>query len=499
MNRDLIRNSLFGSGSFVLISVIALLTTPIIVKGLTVGGYGVYLVVTSLVGYYAIADLGLGQAIIKFVAEYSARGDDEGIYRSINSALVVQSAMGLVGSLLLIVSNDWLLNLLRIGDQYRADAHLGVYLCAFGFMASMFGGTFSAVIMGLQRYDISSRVDVGVNGGLNLALAAVAFCGFGLLVAISVSVFMTLTSTTIYFVKVKKLLPFWRAKFVLRFLEVKRMFQFSGYVFVSKVSNLITKYIVQLMISYFLGPAAVVQFAIPTKVTSALGGLLAGGVGVVFPFASQISVTRTPEELRRTFIKGSRVFAALAVPPALFLTVFAKPLLWVWMGADFAQKSWIVLGILSLSSLVGGFTAVPNLMLMGFGKTKLIALFGSFAVVSYGILLPLFTSVFGVQGTAVGMFITTLVNSTLVLFMATRSLKAPLLNYVGTVFRIHILPGTLSLSSFVSQIIFPRWEIYCYVVGGIGLALHVLIVLRSSTLPLRDVAGMLRRRDGAGF
>src|SRR5207302_8928186 len=49
-----------------------------------------------------------------------------------------------------------------------------------GFFFTMLAGTFSSVLMGLQRYDLTSRVSVATNAGLNLAVVALLWAGWGL-------------------------------------------------------------------------------------------------------------------------------------------------------------------------------------------------------------------------------------------------------------------------------------------------------------------------------
>ena len=45
------------------------------------------------------------------------------------------------------------------------------------------------------------------------------------------------------------------------------------------------------------------------------------------------------------------------------------------MGVEFAEKTWFLLSIISLSSMIGSCSVIPNLVTMGMGNSKLIALF----------------------------------------------------------------------------------------------------------------------------
>src|SRR5438094_9823521 len=89
-SRKVARNALYNSGAWAVSVLIAILVTPYLVRKLGTEGYGVYALLTSLVGYFSLMDLGLGQGVTKFVAQYVAQDDAEAVASSIGSALSVQ-------------------------------------------------------------------------------------------------------------------------------------------------------------------------------------------------------------------------------------------------------------------------------------------------------------------------------------------------------------------------------------------------------------------------
>lgn len=126
--KQLIKNSGWYSGGFIIITLVALLITPLLVWKLGVEGYGIYILITSLVGYYGILDLGLGQGLIKFVAEYNAKNDSESLSNAINAAIVVQMVMGLLASILLIIFASNIVDLLKISEGYKHESKNYIYL-----------------------------------------------------------------------------------------------------------------------------------------------------------------------------------------------------------------------------------------------------------------------------------------------------------------------------------------------------------------------------------
>ena len=70
---------MFSSGGWAIVVVLNIVATPYFVYKLSIEGYGVYALLTGLIGCYGLLELGLGQGVIKFVSEYRSLGDDEGV------------------------------------------------------------------------------------------------------------------------------------------------------------------------------------------------------------------------------------------------------------------------------------------------------------------------------------------------------------------------------------------------------------------------------------
>src|SRR6185369_13006108 len=233
----LLKNSLFNSSSFFIIALIAFVTTPYIVAKLGITSYGIYILLTSLVGYYNLLDLGFNQGVTKYVAEFREKNKPESVNRSINASLLVQLSLGLTASALLAAFATPTLHILKVDASHIAEAKIGIYACSIGFFFTMISGTFNAVLAGLQRYDLTGKVDSLLNLLLNLVIILLLFEGFGLTEVVFATVVSSIISACVYIGLVKKMVPEW--KLTLRFDKdyLKLIFGFSSFMFISKISN----------------------------------------------------------------------------------------------------------------------------------------------------------------------------------------------------------------------------------------------------------------------
>ena len=159
----------------------------------------------------------------------------------------------------------------------------------------MMVATFDATLQGLQRYDLTGKVNAAINIVLNIGIVAILFLDFGLKEVIFWTVFSTFLTLTIFYRIVRHQLPAWHFSLKITYLDFKMLFSFSGYIFISRISSLFSNYIVRIVISYFLGPTAVTYYVVPNKIISMIGGFLGSIFKALFPYASELDA---PGEIR---------------------------------------------------------------------------------------------------------------------------------------------------------------------------------------------------------
>ena len=91
-----VKNSFFNVVGWVWISLLSIITVPIVIHHIGMEQYGILALVFLLLGYFAFLDLGMGQAVVKFVSEYYAKNDAKQINKVINSILVIYIIVGLI-------------------------------------------------------------------------------------------------------------------------------------------------------------------------------------------------------------------------------------------------------------------------------------------------------------------------------------------------------------------------------------------------------------------
>lgn len=465
------------------ISLVGLIITPLLVANFGIEQYGIYILVTSIFGYYGIFDLGMGQGLIKFVAEYNSTDATHELNDAVNSIFTFQLMMGFVLSGSIVIFSKNIVHLLNVSAVFYDESVTALKIATIGFFFSMLAATYSSAIKGLERFGGVTVVDSISNLFLNVFLLIIVMQHFGIKEAVWANVLIATVQLIAYAMLFKRHKNSYRFGLKFNVPIIKKFLSFTLYLFLSKISGILSKYGVRFIISFFLGPSAVTLFVIPSKLLGAIGGVLSSAAGALFPYTSRLAVLGKKNEIKRSFVKSNIIFASISIPISIFVIIYSKPIMTLWMGAEFAADSWLILSILTLSSLIGSFTAIPLHVILGLGKSKLVLLFSTFIVTSYLIFLPLLTKTLGVHGAAIAMLLTASLNIGLVMIKTTRAIGVGLLDFFNNVYRIHILPIlSLMISVVLYHVFFNQGYMAELLFGTVIVGCYYIFLLKKKAL-----------------
>ena len=437
---QLVRNALFNSSSWCVIVLVNLAAIPLFIRYLGVEGYGIYLLLTGLFGYFGLLDFGLSDSVVKYVAHHLELGDHESVVESVNAALLVQVIGGVVGVCVLCAFNPQIIRALHVSPALAHTASTGLYVSAVGFFCKMLLNTYNAALKGLQRFDIFAKTTSGYSLATAVAAVLVLIAGGGLLDVIIATAFMTLANLVTVFFLVFRCIPRYRLAFRVRRERFRALFGFGAYTFITRIAGALNTYILQVVIAVILGASVVPYFAVPMRVTGGMEAGLLSLVGVIFPFVSKLKAQENMESLRRLYSNASRYVVALSTPPYLFIIFFSHPILRIWLGPKFAENGWLVLTLLAASSLLATWTMVPANTAFGTGDIKVTAAFSSVVAGLSLLFSVLFTIKLGVTGTAAAVLVTQAQAPVFIWYVTSRVVRVSPRKYFERVFAFHIVP-----------------------------------------------------------
>lgn len=133
---------------------LGLIVTPIIIHGLGEAQYGVYTLIGSLVSYLVAFDLGLNNAVIRYIALYRAQGNKE---KEENFIAIVLMIFCLITFVIVILGIIFYYNLERLyGTTFSAEqlemAKIMLIVLILNVLITVPGGAFTAICNGYEEF-----------------------------------------------------------------------------------------------------------------------------------------------------------------------------------------------------------------------------------------------------------------------------------------------------------------------------------------------------------
>jgi O-antigen/teichoic acid export membrane protein len=384
-------------------AVTGLILTRVILHSVGDASFGLWVLVSGLLGYYGLLDLGTRNAIIRYVARHNAQKDFDGLSKVVSTALAGYLA---VGCAVLVIAGvaAWRLDHLFAfrSAQDLADGRALVLILGVGAAIGFPLNAFSGTLEGLQQF---VRIGVVQSASTVCRAIVVVIClgrGYGIVAVGLVTVLFNVAAGVA------------NAAFVVRRLTHVR-FSFAGVsreTFVTLTAFGVVTFWVgianrlrfesdSLVIGSVVGLQMVAVFAIGSRVLSYSTELVAAMSSVFTPILSHAHAVGDPATVTQMTLRGNRYSSLLAFPITVVLLFFGKLLIGLWVGPQYAL-SYTVLAIIAVPLAVYVSQGGSTRMLYGMGRHKALARLLLVEGAANLVLSVLLARKFGILGVAWG-------------------------------------------------------------------------------------------------
>ncbi len=464
---------------------IAFLMTPFVLGKLGAGAFGAWVLVTSVVGYGGLLDLGLSGALVKYVAELRAREDYEGANRLIATVLSLYTALGALFGLISVGLAYAVPRLFDVSPTHRDELPWVILVAGLGIGAALPCTASTGVLRAIHRFDVTNALGIAGAVGSALAIIVLLSLGGGLLAL------ATVTAVTPLLLQIPALVAARRIEPRLEIgwsrasrQELARLVSFSSPVSAIQLSGFLTARTDPIVVGAFLRVSSITPYALGQRLSQLVYSLTTEVVKVLFPFASERNAHGDTAALRTIFLAGSRVTLAVSVPLTLYLTVFGPALLTVWVGAEYAEYGYIV-AILAANFMLDTASYPGTGVLMAIDRHRPIAWMALTdgllnLVLSIALVHPL-----GLRGVALATLLSTiLVLTFLIIPYTTRTLATS----YGEVLRAVALPFVLPAAAYLGALLllrsfFGTTSFPAAIMGLAAAALYAALYVRFGATP----------------
>ncbi|MBM4387960.1 MAG: oligosaccharide flippase family protein, partial [Deltaproteobacteria bacterium] len=342
-------NSIFNLGSMTVTTLVGFFLIPFIIGHLDKPAYGVWTLTASIFSYTGILALGLNSSINRIIPVNLVRKDYGGIRDAMSTGFVFYLMMSLVIMAATAIITIFFPYMFNVKEELIHASRVSVAVTGIGFAVFFPMSLFSAVLSGIQRYDIIASIGT-VASLLKAALVVALFnAGFGLISLVVISAAVQIAEISIHKFFASRLCP--EAEIRLSNASraaFKEMIGYSLNTFLYASGSLLLFQSSSLVIGLLLGTSAVAEYSVPVTLVSILNAVIMSLTNVLKPAASHLDAASDLENLRRIYIRSAKYAWMLIFPAVYALAVFSRPLITGWVGEKFEHVSDILV-ILSIS------------------------------------------------------------------------------------------------------------------------------------------------------
>jgi O-antigen/teichoic acid export membrane protein len=405
---SLVRNISWGWLGFGYSVFLTFFTTPWILDSIGVEAYGVWLLLQSVVGYYGFIDMGLRASLTQSITTKLAKNDIEGVKRFVGTAVPVMFRLGLIVVLLSFVIGAILPVVVQVSPGLRQSIWIVVVVQAIAVAVNLVSQPFTAVTIGLQRYDLAEVLAIITRTIWALSLIVSLSMSGTLLVLAVVTLANALLEAWIRYLRTIYLLPELRTvQYRYNKEDLKELKTKGFWNFMVQISHNALGMASPLIVGMMFSPSAVVPFATAASLLSYGAKFVSQPTRMLYPALVYAEQRKQGGELQSLFFNACRFVVWIAISYGIAVSVWSGIFLRLWLGekAEYSnvfQDVESIFLILASAFVVTAFRGVGNQLLMSKNQLSFMAKSCWIEAVPSLILGVLFGYWWGPKGVAMG-------------------------------------------------------------------------------------------------
>jgi O-antigen/teichoic acid export membrane protein len=323
-----------------------LVTVPIIIYHMGLGGYGIWSIIMTAAVYMRFGSVGIKSAFQKYVAEATGDGD----YDKASALLSTGTAAMMIVSFALLIPVVFFSRQLAVAagipPEFLRDTSWAFSVLALTMLFANSGAAYEAIVLGGHRIDVARRINSILSVAEAIAIVAFLHIGWGLFAMASVMAASELIYLVCCYAVAHRVVPqiHVAARFVTKKV-LRELLRFAGSYQVLSVLQLTYQAIGPIVILRAFGADSAGVFAVATRLAQPVMMAHNAFLLPILSGSAMVFASGDSDRLQRLLTKSFKVTLALTLLPLALLSVFGTYIVQAWTGqtnASFHYAIWLV-------------------------------------------------------------------------------------------------------------------------------------------------------------
>lgn len=376
----ILRNVASNWAGFAVNAAVTLVLTPFVLHQLGSARYGIWILTSSIIGYYGLLDIGFRAGVTQYLTRYLASGDYKKASECLSSAVAVLGGLGMVMFGLSLGAAFMAPRLFHLPAGLEHEAFICILIVGSSSALQFALQPYTSIFTATQRFDLANGIGVATRLLTAAGIAITLQQGFGL---VGVSAATCAASVVDYIVRwrvARRLAPqleLSRAHASWR--RVKEIGSFGAWNFLTSINQFVYQHLPNMLIGLSMPIAAVGHYALATGLLRQINAVLSPVPQVLYPAATELHARGDHAGLERLYHDGSRLMLLVMASVVVLAATWAEDFYRLWIGPRYLsggqfQSVAVLFQILLISVVSDNSTSIASQILIGAGRVRTVAI-----------------------------------------------------------------------------------------------------------------------------
>lgn len=379
----------------------AIVAIPLLIKSLGIDYFGIFTLVLMVIGYFSLFDLGIGRALTKFISVEIGNGRNEKIPIYAGTGLSIMLMFSMIGLIISLSMSSWMVRHVLIVPLSLQEETIQIfYLLSLSLPIVIFTSGLKGILESFQRFALLNIINIPMGVFNFLAPLAVLPFTNGLLPIVVVLVVGRILGLLVLIISCYRVISVPLRLYGIQKNLIVPMLRFGGWMTVTAIIGPLMVYADRFLISSVITIAVLAYYTTPYEMITKLWIIPGSIIRVLFPvFASGYIADK--ERMSVLYFKSIKYICLLMFPITVIIVTYAEEMLTMWLGSEFADKSYLILQILTIGVLFNSISQVPYTLIQSIGRPDITAKLHLVELPIYLIIVFFMVQYFGILGAAI--------------------------------------------------------------------------------------------------
>jgi O-antigen/teichoic acid export membrane protein len=365
------KNTLFGIVSNLAQVGTRLVTVPIVIHHLGLGGYGIWNIIMMTATYMRFGTVGVKTAFQKYVAEATGNDDYERANKLLSTGCAVMLVFSVGGLIPIAFFSHQIAKSAAVPPEFLRSTAGAISLLALIMVMANVGAVFESIVMGGHRIDLVRKFSTATTIAEAIAIVILLHFGYGLFAMSCVMGASELVYISCCYLVSHSVVP--QVRVGIEFLSkdvLHELFRFAGSYQLVNLLEVLHNSLLPFAILRAFGANSAGVYAVVTRVVFSATILQDSFLPPILSGGTMVFASGSAEKMQALLTKAFKVTLALSLLPLGFIAVFGATMAYAWTGQNDPSFP-VAFGLVCLRAMFGSFSLLALVLYRVSGKAVL--------------------------------------------------------------------------------------------------------------------------------